>query len=89
MGNLTSILSGGVLFKGLKKLFEKPKAPEIQKQVLRAPSSAIAEDDELDDISLGSDRARTKKGRSKGRRQLMTPQTTQKDSSSNNTGLQI
>jgi hypothetical protein len=90
MGN---IVSG--LIPMVKSIFKKPKAPELSKQVISAPSSAIdTADNEEDEINLGSDRANDKGKRRKGRRQLMTPQTTGDSSAStetttNSTGLQL
>lgn len=60
---------------------------QISKTSIKAPSSAITDKKEEDKITLGSDRARTKGERSKGRRQLMASQSTADSKSP--TGLQI
>ncbi len=56
----------------------------VNKTAIKAPSSAINDKIDEDSVSLGSDRA-SSKGKRKGRRQLMTPQTT----TATPTGLQI
>ena len=52
----------------------RAKTP-VTKTAIKAPSSAIEDTTKEEDISLGSERA-SKKGRSRGRRQLMSPQST-------------
>jgi hypothetical protein len=95
MGNLVSAITGGGLFKAVKGIFKGPDVPEMSKQVIQAPSSAIdTADKEEDEVNLGSDRAKDSGKRKKGRRQLMATQTTSTSSASNettgsSTGLQL
>lgn len=84
MGRIVKAVGGGLL-NVVKGLFSKPDVPDVQKQVLQAPTSPIEEDRE-DEVNLGSDRSKDKRRRSVGKRQLLAPD---QESRGSSTGLQI
>ena len=89
MGDLVKTVKSAFNSTVVGTLLKKPDTPKMSKQTIKAPSSAINEDEDEDSVNLGSDRA-DKKGRRTGRRKLMASRSSDSSTSpTGSTGLQL